>query len=304
MAAHTSIHMRVPAPAPVPALKQRSTMGCPGCLGGVDCLRLPAWIAQLACEAAQANLEINTEPELAGRWSGLHSAPCNSDPPRRTHRYGTMQAMWSGLLDLDRSGRVSAAEFRTNVRRLGYDCTEEIEELFHLLLVREGTVFLSFEDVAFLQGWQNTKEAQAPPGRLRGGGARSSARMRPLKAVVSRRKFMCCMEDADDAARLQDVVVALAELPEAGAVVDAMHEQGRQPQGPSRTSRLGGLRFHRRSRRRASRAAGRSGTSARRTAPARGLRIPTLSESSRRGEVLLGESMADLDPPRRSSSGR
>lgn len=44
--------------------------------------------------------------------------------------------------------------------------TEEVEALFHLLLVRPGATFLSLEDITFLQGWEERKVGEEQRKRL------------------------------------------------------------------------------------------------------------------------------------------
>eukprot|EP00425_Heterocapsa_triquetra_P028705 CAMPEP_0195109722 /NCGR_PEP_ID=MMETSP0448-20130528/90235_1 /TAXON_ID=66468 /ORGANISM="Heterocapsa triquestra, Strain CCMP 448" /LENGTH=441 /DNA_ID=CAMNT_0040146365 /DNA_START=1 /DNA_END=1324 /DNA_ORIENTATION=- len=81
-------------------------------------------------------------------------------------KYGSIPNMWTTLLDQDRSGTVSHAEFCENVTELGYVHEEEIEELFSLLLVRPGCRFITLPDIQFLQSWDETKRAEAYRKRL------------------------------------------------------------------------------------------------------------------------------------------
>jgi len=76
---------------------------------------------------------------------------------RSTSKYGSMQALWTKLLDQDGSKTVSFAEFAAHVGELGYSENEEIWDLFNLLLVRPGGTYLVLEDLMFLQKWEEQK---------------------------------------------------------------------------------------------------------------------------------------------------
>mmetsp|Transcript_113714 Transcript_113714/g.361323 ORF Transcript_113714/g.361323 Transcript_113714/m.361323 type:complete len:427 (-) Transcript_113714:154-1434(-) len=78
-----------------------------------------------------------------------------------TRNYGSIEDCWKRLVDEDASGFVQLAEFCSTVGQLGYDGEEEMEELFHLLMIRPGTTTLTLGDVMFLQKWHETKREEA-----------------------------------------------------------------------------------------------------------------------------------------------
>lgn len=80
---------------------------------------------------------------------------------KSTRGYRTMQGMWDELLDMDRSGTVGLLEFQTNIGPLGYNDPDEIKELFEFLKLRPGCRFIMYEDIHFLQCWEDSKQAQA-----------------------------------------------------------------------------------------------------------------------------------------------
>lgn len=79
---------------------------------------------------------------------------------RCTSKFGSMEACWQKRLDKDRSGFVQIEEFEAFAGEIGYDDPDEVEELFHLLLVRPGATSLQYQDVDFLQKWEETKREQ------------------------------------------------------------------------------------------------------------------------------------------------
>lgn len=83
-----------------------------------------------------------------------------------TKRCGTIEGLWKQVLDQDNSGFVSFAEFSTHIHNLGYEDEDEIWDLFHLLLLKPGSTSLTLGDITFLQGWDDTKRAQAYRKRL------------------------------------------------------------------------------------------------------------------------------------------
>merc|ERR1712187_821283 len=58
-------------------------------------------------------------------------------------------------------------EFFTNVVGLGYDDEEEARELFSLLLLKPGSRYITYEDIHFLQCWEESKQATQHRQRLR-----------------------------------------------------------------------------------------------------------------------------------------
>jgi len=83
-----------------------------------------------------------------------------------TKRYETMEGLWMKLLDQDRSGFVGYAEFSTHVRELGYVDDEEIWDLFTVLLIKPGSTSLTYDDIKFLQSWDDRKRAEVYRKRL------------------------------------------------------------------------------------------------------------------------------------------
>jgi len=83
-----------------------------------------------------------------------------------TTGYGTMRAMWDTLLDQDRSGTVSHAEFVEHAGGLGYGDPAELWDLFRLLVVQPGCRCIRMEDLEFLQKWEDAKKARAHRKRI------------------------------------------------------------------------------------------------------------------------------------------
>jgi len=76
---------------------------------------------------------------------------------RSTSKYGSIEALYTELLDQDGSKTVSFAEFADNIGEIGYTDNEEIFDIFNLLLVRPGGTYLILEDLMFLQQWEERK---------------------------------------------------------------------------------------------------------------------------------------------------
>lgn len=78
---------------------------------------------------------------------------------KSTSKYDSIHDMWTKCLDQDGSKTVSYAEFEAHVGELGYHDDDERWELFNLL-VRPGSTLITFEDIAFLQKWEDKKREQ------------------------------------------------------------------------------------------------------------------------------------------------
>eukprot|EP00929_Paragymnodinium_shiwhaense_P109214 TRINITY_DN75573_c0_g1_i1.p1 TRINITY_DN75573_c0_g1~~TRINITY_DN75573_c0_g1_i1.p1 ORF type:complete len:467 (-),score=108.01 TRINITY_DN75573_c0_g1_i1:281-1681(-) len=74
---------------------------------------------------------------------------------------GSIENCWKSILDADGSNTVSKAEFLERIHELGYTDMAEAVELFGYLQVKLGLRFITLEDIRFLQGWEDTKQAAA-----------------------------------------------------------------------------------------------------------------------------------------------
>lgn len=77
-----------------------------------------------------------------------------------TTGYGSIDKMWSKVLDQDHSGTVSIAEFVNSVAVMGCN-DDEAGELFKLLALQPGGRVITLDDIMFLQKWEDRKQEKA-----------------------------------------------------------------------------------------------------------------------------------------------
>lgn len=80
-------------------------------------------------------------------------------------RFGNMHTAWRQLLNRQRSNVITLQEFTKAVTELGYGL-EEAEQLFEHLRARPASQTLAWRDVAFLQRWEERRQALRKRTRL------------------------------------------------------------------------------------------------------------------------------------------